>query len=217
MSLTNQDDDTIAQRDNSSKQRLTSKQTVSSRIRIATINVRTLQDEIKLATTVKAAQKLEFDILALQETRIISNGLVVFDDESIKGWQLVYSGHKRKRQHGVGILLAPHVKLISYEEHLQARIISATVCVRGMRVAILNVYAPTDASQADSAKSIFFAAMTKAKTNLDLTPKYKVITLGDFNATISAASKDSGSWNDILGSNNPNLRETNNNACNNAC
>ena len=57
----------------------------------------------------------------------------------------------------------------------------------------------------------FSCSHDQSKTNLDLTPKYKVIPLGEFNATISAASKDSGSWNDILGSNNPNLRETNNN------
>jgi len=119
---------------------------VLANIRIATINIRTLQDELKLATTVKAAQDLGFDVLALQEVRHTSTGIITFDDESLKGWQFVWSGHKRKRQHGVGILMAPHVKLVSYKEHLQARIISATVTVRYLRLAILNVYAPTDAS-----------------------------------------------------------------------
>ena len=149
---------------------------VLANIRIATINIRTLQDELKLATTVKAAQDLGFDVLALQEVRHTSTGIITFDDESLKGWQFVWSGHKRKRQHSVGIPMAPHVKLVSYKEHLQARIISATVTVRGLRLAILNVYAPTEASNSESAKTIFYASLNKAKVELDNIPKYKVIT-----------------------------------------
>ena len=180
-------------------------------IRISTINVRTLQDDIKLATSVKAAEDLGFDILALQEVRRTSNGVLTFDDESIKGWQLVWSGHKCKRQHGVGILLAPHVKLVSHKEHLQARIVSATVIVNGMRLSILNVYSPTDASKSDSAKSAFYAALNKAFADLNSTPKYKVVPLGDFNATISSESKNCGSWDTILGHNNSDKVDTNNN------
>ena len=62
-------------------------------IRIATINIRTLQDDIKLATVIKATSKLGIDILAIQESRRTSSGIVTFEDESIEGWQLVWSGH----------------------------------------------------------------------------------------------------------------------------
>ena len=78
-------------------------------IRIATINVRTAQDNIKLATIVKTASDLGIDILAMQEVRRTSYGILTFEDESLKGWQFIWSG--RKRKHGVGILLAPHVNL----------------------------------------------------------------------------------------------------------
>ena len=65
-------------------------------IRIAKINVRTLQDDLKLALIVKAARDLNIDILALQEVRRIGNGVLTFDDPSLRGWQLIWSGHKRK-------------------------------------------------------------------------------------------------------------------------
>ena len=42
-------------------------------------------------------------------------------------------------------------------------------------------------------------------------PKFKMIVLGDFNATISADSKDSGAWDTALGHNNSGRVETNDN------
>ena len=180
-------------------------------IRVATINVRTLHDDIKLALIIKAAEKLRIDILALQETRRTGNGAFIFDDESLKGWQLVWTGHKRKREHGTGILLAPHVKLDDHTEHLQARIVSAYVCVHGVRFAILNIYSPTDCTESESAKASFYAALTKAKLELDKTSKYKPIILGDWNATISSESKSSGAWDYILGHNNSDRVQTNGN------
>ena len=80
-----------------------------NKIRIATINVRTLQEDIKLATAINNTQTLGIDILALQEVRRTSIGMVSFEDDSIKGWQLVWSGHKQKHEHGVRFLIAPHV------------------------------------------------------------------------------------------------------------
>ncbi len=143
--------------------------------------------------------------------RRTSTGLITFDDESLKGWQFVWSGHKRKHEHGVGILLAPHVKIEQYQEHLPGRIIPATLFVKGMRLAILNAYAPTNSTKSDAAKGSFYCALSKAKLELDKTPKYKLVMLGDFNATISSQSKDSGAWEPILGYNNPDRVKTNDN------
>ena len=135
----------------------------------------------------------------------------MFDDDSLRGWQLVWSGHKRKREHGVGILIAPHVKLDHHTEHLQARIVSANVRVRGFRFAILSIYSPTDCTESEAAKTSFYSALTKAKLELDKSPKYKPIVLGDWNATISAESKTSGAWDSIMGYNNPDRVQTNGN------
>ena len=178
-------------------------------IRIATINVRTLQEDIKLAMVVKAAIDLKIDILAMQETRRTSTGYFVLEDDSLKGWKWIWSGLKRKKEYGVGILMAPHVKLMSYKEHLPARIISATLCVKNMRLSVINVYAPTDATVSESTKISFYSALNKAKEELDNNPSFKCITLGDFNASISSKSKDSGSWDSILGHNNSDRINTN--------
>ena len=180
-------------------------------IRIATINVRTLQEDIKLALVVKAAIDLEIDILAIQEVRRTSSGFFVFDDDSLKGWQWIWSGLKRKKEYGVGILMAPQVKLESYKEHLAARIISATLCVKNMRLSVINVYAPTDATESESTKNVFYTALNKTKAELDQNPSFKSITLGDFNASISSKSKDSGSWDSVLGHNNSDRIDTNGN------
>ena len=180
-------------------------------IRIATINVRTLQDDIKMALIVKATAELEIDILAMQEVRRTSTGSFTFDDESLKGWQMVWSGHKRKHEHGVAILLAPHVKLEDHCEHMPARIISARVVVKNLELSILNGYAPTDSTKSETAKSLFYTTMTKAKEQLEQTPRHKIIALGDFNATISSNSKECGSWDEVLGHNNSDRVATNGN------
>ena len=88
------------------------------------------------------------------------------------------AGHKLKKEHGVGILLAPHIQIQSYDIHLQARILSVRAIVRGVRIAILNVYAPTDANKSDATKQTFYAALIKAKAELVSQPKYKLIVLG---------------------------------------
>ena len=89
--------------------------------------------------------------------------MVSFDDDSIKGWQLVWSGHKQKHEHGVGFLLAPHVEIEEYEQHLPARILSIKVKVRGLRLAVINVYSPTDATKSETTKSLFYSSLNKAK------------------------------------------------------
>ena len=73
------------------------------------------------------------------------------------------------------------------------------------------MYSPTETTKSDSAKLAFYSALNKAKDEMDSKPKYKLIVLGDFNATISSASKDSGTWDAVLGNNNSDQVETNNN------
>ena len=63
------------------------KNSLMKNIRIATINLRTLQDDIKLATVIKATSNLGIAVLAIQELRRTSSGLITSEDESIKGWR----------------------------------------------------------------------------------------------------------------------------------
>ena len=79
-----------------------------------------------------------------------------------------------------------------------------------MRLAILNVYSPTNTA-ADTAKSTFQSSLNKAKKELDKKPKYKSATIGGFNATISSQSKESGAWEPILGHSDSDRIEPNDN------
>ena len=54
-----------------------------SDIKIATINVQTLQDDMKLISVIQAAEKCNIDVLAMQETRRTGVDWTEFQDESI--------------------------------------------------------------------------------------------------------------------------------------
>lgn len=58
-------------------------------IRIVAVNIRTLQDEMELATVFKVTNCLGMGILAILESRRTSSDLIAFEDDSIKKWQLV--------------------------------------------------------------------------------------------------------------------------------
>ena len=96
--------------------------TLMNYTRIATINVRTLQDDFKLATIVQTARSLCIDVLAIQEGRGTLTGSIVVDDE---GWKIVWSGHKQKRGHDVSRLMAPHVKIEEQESYQQQSVLKA--------------------------------------------------------------------------------------------
>ena len=83
--------------------------------------------------------------------------------------------------------------------------------MKGLKLSIINAYSPTDCSKSDAAKSTFYSTLNKAKKYLDESPKFKLVTLGDFNSTISSESKDSGAWDQVLGHNNSDRVKTNNN------
>ena len=63
----------------------------------------------------------------------------------------------------------------------------------------------------EETKAEFYAALNKTKYQLYLKPKFKVIALGDLNATISSHSNESWMRDDILGCNNYDRVEKNGN------
>ena len=63
-------------------------------LRFASINVRTLQEDIKLATIIKVTESLIVDVLALQEVRRTEIDCLEFNDKSL--WQFAWSGYNVK-------------------------------------------------------------------------------------------------------------------------
>ena len=122
---------------------------------------------------------------------------------------MIWTGNKRKRHHGVAILLAPHVTLEEHNVYLDARIIATKVKVGNKRLALLNTYAPTEANGSETAKLSIYKALSKPKFALRKAPKFKLVTLRDFNATISSQSKTFGDWDSVLCHNNSDRVVTN--------
>ena len=183
-------------------------------INISTLNINTLTCDIKLANAVQEAKKLHLDVLALQEVRRTGkpDKPLVFDSDSgeIEGWQFVWSGFERKREAGVAFILAPHVKLVDTHYHYAARILSVRVIVHGLYLSLTCCYSPTETGT-ESSKTIFYRELRKANEELLKYNRFKSVFLGDFNATVGMDSKNSGAWDDVLGSNNSSLIDTNEN------
>ena len=179
-------------------------------INIATLNINTLSNDIKLANSVQEAKNLGIDILALQETRRVGKGTLEFDNGDINGWKFVWSGFKRKLEAGVAFILAPHVTLVDEHPHYDARILSVRVIIHGLCLSLTCSYSPTDCST-ESSKTIFYRELRKANDEMIKYNRFKSILLGDFNATIGMDAKNSGAWDDILGYNNSSINLTNDN------
>ena len=87
--------------------------------------------------------------------------------------------------HGVGFIIKvnPNIELIQIE-YVNARIIVLHARVYGCLIKVINCYAPTEDSSENN-KSAFYNNLKKQFSNT--LSKKKIICLGDFNATTSAA------------------------------
>ena len=166
---------------------------------ISTINVQTLSNDIKLANVCDIFTSLRHDIGLLQESRRTGQGMIEID-----ALRFIWIGHKKKKLHGVSIILAPHVKLLDIF-YISPRILKLHIKVHGINFAIVNCYSPTEQSK-DSMKDTFYKDLQKCLD--DIPSIYKPILGGDFNATIGNNSY--GSWN-CLGPTNHGEPDTNNN------
>ena len=152
--------------------------------KIGTINVRTCKDDHKLERVVQEIHKANLEICALQEVRRLKQGSATVKCNNTK-YEIYWSGHSLKRQHGVGfaIKVDPNVEIVQVE-YVDARIIVLQAKVYGCLLKVINCYAPTEESS-ESSKDLFYRTLNKQFVNIP--PKYKILCLGDFNATTSAA------------------------------
>ena len=166
---------------------------------IGTINVQTLSNDVKLGTTFELVRSLRHDVLCMQETRRIGEGII--EDNGIK---FIWKGHKRKKISGVGILITSRVTLEDVF-YISERLIQIHVIVGGIRLCVTNCYAPPDYSK-ESQKDQFYRDFQKA---INAIPKsYKSIIGGDLNATIGEDS--SGYWSCLGPTNNVNMKTNDN-------
>ena len=118
----------------------------------------------------------------------MENGKKVISLDTGESYVFVWSGHKKRRDAGVGIL----IKIcddISFEEpdFSNPRLMALNIQVNGFRIRLVNAYAPTNCDGSDTQKDIFYRMLRKAcKKQYQ---HQKLIVNGDFNATTSVSLK----------------------------
>lgn len=100
---------------------------------------------------------------------------------------ILYSGHKDKHIHGVGIILSKKAtqSLIGWKP-VSDRIITARIYSKKVKMSIIQAYAPTEDTN-DQEKDAFY---NQLQDTLDETPKHDIkILMGDMNAQIKEGNQ----------------------------
>ena len=171
-------------------------------LRLGTWNVRTMcpglnedhqqiEDARKTAIIDRELSRLNYDIVALQETRLPSNGSL-----REKNFTFYWQGLEpdERRLHGVGFAIRNSL-LSSVEPPSQGteRILSVRLHTPSGFTNILCIYAPTLTSS-DDTKDAFYEQLDEKIKNVP--PSEELYLLGDFNARVGA---DQESWPRCIG------------------
>ena len=154
--------------------------------RIGTINIRTGKADQKIERVIHEIVKAKLPVRCMQEVRRLNNNSVIItnkQNDTDNKYELYWSGHSTKRQHGVGIAIKVEKGIVIEEViPVSARIIVANISLHECSLRIICCYAPTE-MDSDSSKNIFYNRVNK---QFECENTRKVICLGDFNASSSA-------------------------------
>ena len=150
----------------------------SAPMKIATWNVRTLNQKGKFENVKMEMKRMKVDILGLAEVRWKGADMITSD-----GYKMVFSGgnlHER----GVGIMLTSNIsKSLKGFWPVSDRIIVTTLSSKPFDTNIIQVYAPTT-DHDDTEVEAFYEELDKTLQQLKST-NIKII-MGDFNAKVGA-------------------------------
>ena len=150
---------------------------IRKKTRIATWNVRTMNQPGKHECITREASRLKLDVLGLSEMIWKNSGKCTTDEHV-----MIYSGHKTEHKHGVGVLLSKQVAKSMMGFHaLSDRIRIVKIASKPFNLVIVQVYAPTSTSPEDEIEKFYD----------DLDAAYKMcgshemkIVMGDLNAKV---------------------------------
>ena len=111
-------------------------------MKVAKWNVRTMYQAGNLENITQEDKRLKVDILGLAEVRWLESGNLQCDSHI-----LIYSCHKKKHKHGVGLLISNAVSQSVMGYHAMSdRTLLAKIHGQPFDLSIIQVYAPTSAS-----------------------------------------------------------------------
>ena len=80
-----------------------------------------------------------------------------FAGKSLQGWRYIGAGMKRRPEAGIGFILSPQVEIheiVEPSESCRGRLLAVRLTVAGLRLKVVNCYAPHE-GYADSSKDSF--------------------------------------------------------------
>lgn len=163
-------------------------------IKIATYNVRTLNDCGKIEQLISGCEKFNISVVAIQEHRQIIEEEIKYEWTSNRKWLRVFSSATKQSTGGVGLLLEAKIaNALQSVTKVSDRIIVASID-GNPRMIIVAVYGPTNGNGLNGDKlekslSEKQKFATDLRNALDKIPAHNVlIVLGDFNARIGEDS-----------------------------
>ena len=156
------------------------------------INIRTGDEKSegsKMYMVTKDVARKNLLFCSLQEVRYRNIGNEVISLDTGENYAFKWSGPKRRRDGGVGVLIKI-CNEISFEDPDIAtpRLLAMNLKICGFNVRLVNAYAPTDCDSSESKKDDFYRLLRKACATQK---NQKLIVTGDFNATTSVSLTNS--------------------------
>jgi len=156
-------------------------------IKIGSVNIQSGKEMLggsKMYTVCREISERNIHICGLQEVRYRNSGKKVIDLDNGESYTFMWSGPKKRRLAGVGLLIK-NCKEISFDvpDFLDLRIIAVNIMINGFKLRLINSYSPTNCDGSDIQKDLFYRMLKKACTKHN--KHQKLVILGDFNATTS--------------------------------
>ena len=156
--------------------------------KFGTVNIRSGKEKdegAKIYAIAKQIAKLELSFCCIQEVKYRNSGKKLIELDSGEKFEFHWSGMKKRREVGVGILFKCDENiLLSKPDVTEPRIIAFNMKIYGFNVRLVNAYAPTECGS-DFQKDLFYRMLRKSCIKTE--KHQKLILAGDFNATTSTA------------------------------
>ena len=156
-----------------------------------TVNIRTGGEKdqgAKIYAVAKEVARFNLLFCCLQEVRWRDSNSKLIQLDTGEAFEFHWSGYKRKREAGVGIIIRVHPDIeINTPDICEPRVMAMNLKIYGFSLRIVNVYSPTEANGTENQKQLFYTSLNKATVKTE--KHQKILVTGDFNATTSVAER----------------------------